>query len=133
MRLRKLGMLFGMVGGTVLGVANVTIAGVEYFDCLQHRVYGDTVISTMGTCSRRVPDPTSVPAPTPTVRGNAWLDDDANVRSGASFESGVMFQTDDRFRIQVHSWKGDWAWVTVYGHGRFQKDGWTHKVNIAID
>lgn len=68
------------------------------------------------------------------MAGNAWIDEDANLRSGASGESGVMFQTTRQARITVQSWSkdGQWAWVTINWGGE-DIGAWTHKVNVTLD
>lgn len=66
-------------------------------------------------------------APTASPSSSYTLDADANVRSGASGTSGVMFNTSRSSTVTVHSWDGDWAWITT-ANG---VDGWTHRVNLT--
>jgi len=55
------------------------------------------------------------------------LDNNANLRSGASGTSGVILNTRRSSPVTVHSWDGDWAWVTTIDG----VDGWTHRVNLV--
>lgn len=64
----------------------------------------------------------------PAAPSNSYrLDADANVRSGASGTSGVMFNTSRSSTVTVHSWDGDWAWITT-SNGT---NGWSHRVNLT--
>jgi uncharacterized protein YgiM (DUF1202 family) len=60
------------------------------------------------------------------------IDANANVRSGASGTSGVMFETTREHSVIVQSWGGennDWAWINI-GNGKGIW-GWTHRVNLT--
>lgn len=60
---------------------------------------------------------------------NARIDEDANIRTGASMTSRIVMNTTTSLSVQVHSYSadGNWAYITTEG---MRVVGWTNKVNI---
>jgi len=118
--------LFGFAGSAKADCLDYFALGNGYLDGL---VYVRACQLNQLQQLRRLQSQELFEASTPAAKpSNLYtLDNNANLRSGASGTSGVILNTRRSSPVTVHSWDGDWAWVTTIDG----VNGWTHRVNLV--